>query len=155
VERSTAESKSRGVRDGHGLFKWGGSLRVHDTTYVGGTGLIEQFDSPLDIAVGELTVSIDPDDDLVPSRGNTEVQGGRRTPGWIVDYADPRIRGGKCGGDLRRSVAAGPKRNDHLELAGVFLIEHPADCRLEVSFLVQHWHDNRDTGPGCADSLLS
>ena len=100
-------------------------------------------------------MSIDPDDDLVLGRGDAEVQGRRRTRRWVVDYSDPRIRRCERLGDLVRSVAAGSDRNDHLELTRIVLIEHPTDRRLEVAFLVQHWHDDRDTGPGCADAISS
>jgi hypothetical protein len=128
-------------------------LRVHNPADVCGTGLVEQLDGPSDIAIGQLAVSVDPDDDLVLGCSNAEVQGRRRTRTGIVDHTDPRVDRCKRVGDLARSVAAGPDRKDHLELTGIVLIKHPTNCRLEVAFLVEHWHDDRDPGPGYADSI--
>src|SRR4029453_2259234 len=50
-------------------------------------------------------------------------------------------------------VAAWSGRDDHLEFARIVLAEYPADCGLEMTFLIEHRHDNRDAGPGCADSI--
>src|SRR4029453_10188423 len=50
-------------------------------------------------------------------------------------------------------VAAWSGRDDHLEFARIVLAENPADCGLEMTFLIEHRHDNRDAGPGCADSI--
>src|SRR3954451_4299333 len=153
MERSATQPEPRRVRDGHSFLERCGSLRVHHTTNICGTGLLKQLDGSLDVAVGEFTVAIDADDDLVAGSGNTEIQSGRRTRRRIVDYADSGIRRRQRLGDLTRAVAARAYRNDHFQVTGILLVEHPANGGLEVAFLVQHRHDYRNTRPAGAKAV--
>jgi len=94
-------------------------------------------------------VSIDSDDDLVFGGSNAEIQRGWRTRRRIVDYANSRICRGKRVGNFASTVAAWAYGDDHFQLTWVLLVKNPANSSLQVPFLVQHRHDDRDTGPPC------
>jgi hypothetical protein len=107
VEGRTAEAEFRCIRRGNGLLERRLALRVHHTADIGSAGLGQQLDRTLDVAVGELAVPVDPDDDVVRGGRDAEIQ---RVRVFASGLSTTRIRGSSAAsvGDLPCPVLLGP-----------------------------------------------
>ena len=100
-----------------------------------------------DVAGGQLSVAVDPHDDVASARPNRRVEscgsGARR----IGHDADIIVLGGQLGGNRFGVVDAGCHRQADLHRAGIVLGSHGGDGSPQVGGLVAHRHHNGDVRP--------
>ena len=83
-------------------------------------------------------------DDVVPGRGQRQVEPGTGRAGRVGHQTHPVVLRGQLGGDLVGAVGRGAQREHHLEGAGVVLAEHGGDRVAQVLLLVEHRHHDGD-----------
>ena len=142
MEGAAPQSESGRVGRSHCLLEISRSLGVHDPPDIGGTGTLQQLHGGGDVLRPELTVSVDPHDDVVRAGRHSQVHGLGRRALRVRDDPNPLVAVDKPLSDPFGVVLAGCDDENDLHRPRVALTDDSGDGGRQKSLLVAHRHDD-------------